>query len=325
MEEINEYANEEENYLKTIVYMLEVAQKKQKQQVRAEYFSKLEEEDTKGSQMISRLRGILEKVHVQLDKDTSDFLQAHNQHVKDKQKLHDELKVRDEAMQKVLQAQLDHIRKSMDRIRALKIRLRESQKQMGRRVADLDNEHAFFQNAFNLLKRKLIIDRAVDFQKLQTLTVNFDATKQALEKLQIRGEHILHVAAVCRKLETQEEKILPFPCANNTERVAIDYIPEYIADMEYFWQRVGQADASRYAILEEKEFLKTENEILKIKVHRYCQCLTCPVQEKNVAMQTKVMYITEGALEQKKYVKHDSDQFGSASENNSSIDEEFIF
>nr|CAH7764396.1 unnamed protein product [Callosobruchus chinensis] len=138
--------------------------------------------------MISRLRGILEKVHMDLDKETSDFLNAHHRRVKDKQKLHDELKVRDEAMQKVLQTQLDHIRKSMDRIRAMKIRLRESQKQLGRRVADLDNEHAFFLNAFNLLKRKLIVDRAVDFQKLQTLTVSFDATKQTLEKLQKRGK-----------------------------------------------------------------------------------------------------------------------------------------
>ncbi|CAH1967115.1 unnamed protein product [Acanthoscelides obtectus] len=127
-----------------------MARKKQKQQVRAEYFSKLEEEETKGSQLISRLRGVLEKVHIALDADTRNFLNAHQHHVKEKQKLHDELKVRDEAMQKILQAQLDHIRKSTDRIRALKIRLRESQKMLGRRVSDLDNEHAFFLNAFNL-------------------------------------------------------------------------------------------------------------------------------------------------------------------------------
>lgn len=308
--------------MNTMIHILEMARKEQKQTVRAEYFSKLEEEETKSTQFVQKLKGVLEKVHYTLYTDTTEFLENYNNRVKERKKQYDTLKVRDEALQKLLSNQLEKLRKAYDYIKTLKQKQVECQKLVGRKSKDLEAEYNFFTRTFNTLKNKLILDRQKDAHALNILTDNYNQTLHALDKLRERGEHILHVAAVCRKLETLEEKILPFPAPGG--KIGLEkahFKTEYFESLQPFWQRVGQAEASKYAFVEEKKFLKTENYILKMKLHRYCQCLMCPVPEKNVMQ--KVKYVTEGTIEKKKYDKHEIlDQFvGTSASENASIDE----
>ncbi|XP_023016452.2 dynein regulatory complex subunit 2 [Leptinotarsa decemlineata] len=304
---------EDENYLKTIIYILEVAKKTQKQNVRAEYFSKLEEEDTKNVQLIQRVKDILESGQFTIQTEIQDFVKSYKNQVKERKKQHDDLQIHDEALQKLLTDQLEKIRHAYEDIKRLKQKLSDSQKILGRREKDLEVEYQFFNVAFNTLKKKLIKDRKKDELKMMTLTVTYNETLQFLEKLKEKGKQILNVAAVCRKLETQEEKILPFPVINmkDVAKPQMDNVKGYVPQLEFFWQRLGQADASRYAVNEEREFLKTANELLKFKVHKYCQCLKRSGVITHSAAGSK--YVTEGALEQKKYEMQDFDQFATRS------------
>ncbi|KAJ8938791.1 hypothetical protein NQ314_011327 [Rhamnusium bicolor] len=281
-EEIKLTAGEEETYLKTMVYMLEVARKEQKQNVRADYYSKLEEEETKYNQIVQRLRAILEKELQNVWKNTMRFLDTYNSQIKERKKEHNELKTQDDSLQILLCTQIEKIRKVLDYLKTLKQKYNDSQKLLG--------------------KKK-------DFDQIVILTVNYNGTIEHLEKLKEKGEHILHVAAVCRKLETQEEKITPFPLCPIKDLTNMDETKEYVESLDLFWQRVAQVDASRYAINEEREFLKTENEILKMKLHQYCQCVSCPSTGNSLKRSGK--YITEGVFEQQKYDKQNVNQFTS--------------
>lgn len=270
----------------------------------AEYFSKLEEQDSKQSQYVQTMRAILEQVHLQIWTETVKFLIEYKNKIQERKKIHNELKAEDDKLQKVIKNQLEHIRKAYYTIRSLKIKQTELKKFLGRKLADLQSEFDFFTLAFNILKSKLGNDRRIDFEKLNYLTLNYNDVISYLESLEVKGKHILHVGTVCRKLETVEEKILPFPVNFMKEMSppSLSDVEEYISALELFWQRVGRADTSRYAVNEEREFLITENEILKRRLHDYCKCLKCPNYEPFKAK--KCFTVTEGTLEMKKYDKH---------------------
>ncbi|XP_056633906.1 dynein regulatory complex subunit 2 [Diorhabda sublineata] len=312
--ELTQTLTDDENYVKTILYILEMARKEQKANIRAEYFSKIEEEETKNVQLIQRLRGILEAVHFGIEKDIDEFLSKYNNAIKERKKGYEKLKQQDDALQELLAFQLDKIRKMHESIKTLRQELADSQKTLGRKLKDLETEFQFFNNAFNILKTRLVKDRELDAKKMEILTVNHNETVQALQKIKEKGEHILHIAAVCRKLETQEEKIRPFPSNYLKEdTTGIDQRVESMEILDLFWQRVGQAEASRYALIEERTFLKTENNILQRKIHEFCQCLQCPVPQtldnEELNWPPYIGHIsknvTEAISEMKKYQVHD--------------------
>lgn len=302
---------ETETYLKTIIHTLEIEQKTQKTNMRGDYFYKIEEEHTKNAQKLQKLKAILENIQFDYQKETQEFLKSYHSQIKDRKKQYDTLKVRDEVLQALLTKQVDKLRQECEHIKRLKQNMSDSQKLLGRNLKDLEEEHNFFFTAFNFLKNRLIIDREKDAKKIEHLTVCFNSTNAHLEKIRTKGEQILHMGEVCRKLETQEEKIAPFPTVgvkSEGKGLADESIKECITELELFCQRMGQAEASRYAINEERVFLKTENQILMLKLERYCQCIARPTGEINKTS-AQVRHITEGAFEYQKYQKQGSEHF----------------
>lgn len=102
--------------------------------------------------------------------------------------------------------------------------------------------------------------------------------------------------------------MLPFPTTlNKLTRSSIDAVDESVENatsLELFWKRVAQADAARYAINEEREYLKRENGVLQIRIHEYCMCLECPPVEANRERKPgRVTNVTDGYVAQKNYKK----------------------
>lgn len=317
-------SKEEEDYLKTILFILQLEMKEVKRTRHAEYFSKLEEQDTKQGQLIQRMKGLLEQVHQKMWTDTVQFLNDYKTKISERKKQHNELKNEDDKLQKIIKKQLEQIRKSHNTIRDLKLKKMDLEKFLERKVADLQSEFDFFTWVFESLKIKLNKDRQVDFEKLSHLTVHYNEVINYLNSLEEKGKHILHVSAVCRKLETLEEKVLPFPVnfVNEMSRPSLHDVKDYMEDLELFWQRVGKADTLRFAVNEEREFLITENEILKRRIHNYCQCLKCPNYEAFKTKARPCRTITEGTLELKKYQKQGilNSQFTGEDEQEKSLD-----
>lgn len=311
VENIQEEFKEEQTTLKTMCYMLELAKKNHNQQFRAEYHSKLDDEETKNYQNIQRLKGILETNLGATCNGIKNFLINHKSRTQQRKDDHDYLVNKDNSMQTIIRKQTDNLHLSYETINDYNRKLNDTQKLLGRREKDLQSEYDFFFLAFGILKDNLVKDRRLDFKKISFLTKCFNQSIRNLDNLKSKVEVLLSVSAVCRKLETQEEKVMPFPLSFNSKDIGDlpteKSVKEYIDQLDLFFQKVGQADALRYAINEEKDYLKKENQLLKMKVHRYCQCLSCPIPDKRVTMVTK--HVTEGNHEYRKYMKQQVPQF----------------
>lgn len=292
-EDIRLTAADGENYLKTMLYTLELARKKQEKRVRGELLSRIDEEDTKYADIINRLRGGLEVGLGRMWNNIQAFIQEYNTRTARRKNDYLLLKEQDDSVQNVLQERLRKIRNLHQLIKKLKDTYCKMLKERNITISDLVDEKQFFSNAFSVFKKRLEANNATDKQKIILLTTKSKETAAVLNELRKKGEWILTLAAVCRKMETEKEKIMSFPVPQTAKQTAgksvtdlrsLDNVTE---DLNLFWFKVAQADALRYSINEERVFLQQQNKILKAKIHRYCQCLDCPVyppvvQKKNI-------------------------------------------
>ncbi|KAJ8944690.1 hypothetical protein NQ318_015898 [Aromia moschata] len=296
-EQLRLSAEDEENHIKTVQYMLEVAMKEATQNIRTDYFSKQSSVENKYVLNMKVTKGTLEKKLQNIMKEAVKFFHSYSVRIEQIKMKHDELKSQDDPIQELLLTQLEKIRKACEYLKVLRVKLNDSQEVLGQKLKEAHHENDFFSNTFSLLKTRLEIDRKKDMQQLICLTVNFNKTFDYLKSLQGKVENILQLSAVCRKLETEKEKVVPFPVT--IQRILSDPDDkdegpkEFLPSMDLFWQRVAQVEASRYALNEEKE------------------CIKCPIPERNIIGRA-VKHITEGALEQKKYEKQNIPRFSSS-------------
>ncbi|KAF2879834.1 hypothetical protein ILUMI_26361 [Ignelater luminosus] len=284
IEEIKETAAESDEYLKTMLFGLEMAKKEQEKRVRGDYLSKIDEETTKYSDIIQNLRAGLERTFTKLWDDIKNFLKNYTTQTEERRKAYIMLSQQDTNLQKICSQQQIKLQDMQESIKKLKQQYASLQETEEQKIADLIQERQYFADAFWTLRTRLVADRALDASNLQILTVESNEATAFLKQIKKKGERLLELAAVCRKLETQEEKILPFPL-RSSDGIKVAHsdikIDEYknTSNLYLFWDRVAQADAVRHSINEEREFLRRENKILKMKIHSYCQCLECPIEE----------------------------------------------
>lgn len=279
---IKAVATGDESYLKTMLYGLEMESKAQAKQVRGEYLSKIDEEEKKAADLIQTLRSGLERKLEHLWNNTQQFIQEHEGRTFSRQKEYLTMKQQDDALQIILQQQLMKIKKFYDLIKMLRERYIEVERKQKSIIEDLTLEKTYFNNIFFTLKHRLEVDTSVDKRHLVLLTTKSNDIINVLREYKTKGKWILTLSAVFRKLETVVEKILPYPAppagkhtAKSTADLTIN--TEFDNDDLYlFWHRVGQADATRYSMLEARELLINENEYLRKKIHCFCQCLDCP-------------------------------------------------
>ncbi|CAH0552582.1 unnamed protein product [Brassicogethes aeneus] len=266
-------------YLKTMLYTLELNRRAQVEVENVEYCAKLDEEEQKTTEKVTTLKGVLENKYNNMWKETKNFIDEYNERVGGRKREYKVLKEQDDYLQAMQAIDVEKMFKLVEYIKKLRHKYKVLESTIGERINDLTGEHKFYFDAFMALKKKLELDRKKDFEQLTVLALDFNKIKTYLKAAVVKGSHILELASTCRQLETLEEKILPFPVPLPDE--ALKYklpdidSPMYNKRLFLFWQRVGQVDASRYAINEECEFLKLENEILRLKIHKFCMCLSC--------------------------------------------------
>lgn len=274
-------AGDGENYLKTMLYGLEMESKAQVKQVRGLYLSRIDEEEKKYADLIQALKSGLENRLEQLWNITQDFIKGHQRRTSTRQKDYTALKQQDDALQVILAEQLLKIKKLYDLIKVLRQRYAEIERTQQNVIDDLTLEKNYFNNIFFTLKLRLEADTSVDKKHLVLLTEKSNEIVDALGEYRKKGKWILTLGAVFRELETLQEKILPYPLPPIAKQVSKS-VPDLTAsefdtdDLYLFWHRVGEADALRYSMNEEKEFLICDNELLRRKIHYFCQCVDCP-------------------------------------------------
>uniref|UniRef100_A0A1B0BCR6 Dynein regulatory complex protein 1/2 N-terminal domain-containing protein n=1 Tax=Glossina palpalis gambiensis TaxID=67801 RepID=A0A1B0BCR6_9MUSC len=79
-----------------------------------------------------------------------------------------------------------------------------------RKIKDLRLEHAYFVQMRKNIETEMKQDRQETYEKLKILTFHCFETNKKYKKLKKYGELLLSLAANCRKLQTESEKVVPW-------------------------------------------------------------------------------------------------------------------
>ena len=120
-------------------------------------------------------------------------------------------------------------------------------------------------------------------KKLTKLTMQSNSAIESLTEKEEKAKTILRLAEMCRKLETEEEKILPFYGSSLTQeeendiRQAVyenpsqelaDVMKDYL-NLENFWKRYNKVLLDKVSLDKEKQMLSTENAQLRLLLKQY--------------------------------------------------------
>ncbi|XP_069675823.1 dynein regulatory complex subunit 2 [Periplaneta americana] len=189
------------------------------------------------------------------------------------------LKILDTNMSAKLHQQLDRNQELHDLIRRYKDRLARVRKHKITITYDLKDQRQFYQDTFIKQRDRFNKEYAHDRSQLTLLTVESNACMKWLENLADKQERILKIAEICRKMETEQEKVCPFPDSITSQSIEdnksagssdpLIQIFHDFQDLELFWLRVGEADKKRMEMTEYRDLLVLENHYLHHSLQHY--------------------------------------------------------
>ncbi|XP_074906009.1 dynein regulatory complex subunit 2 isoform X2 [Buteo buteo] len=193
------------------------------------------------------------------------------------------LKQKDKKSSREIEMQAKKLQKLQDLVTATKgqiaAHLRESEKQ--NRHAREEKESVLRQ--LQELKNEMKQARAMAHGSLARLTTQSSAALKALARVVEKAQHILRLAEMCRRLETEEEKVLPFypsSLAEGDQREAQQVLEEtpteplaqamrdYVG-LERFWQRFNKVKLEEQALEREQAALSQRNQHLRELLRQY--------------------------------------------------------
>lgn len=245
---------------KEIHYLHDVFMAMEQNYVDSEYESKLEFQsmwdDLKNKNLEEKhfLRLQLENVVEDLWRRFQDALKNYTDATEDRKIAFETLKVKDEKSSKEIEVQMKKIQRLQEAISVLKGKIVAHSRESDWQNQCIRNDKELVRVQLRKLKIQRTQARTESQENLVKLTLESNATLKALKKVVEKGEKILKLAEICRKFETEEEKVLPFYSSALTpeeqEEVEIQNQEEITEDlakimmdylgMENFWKRYNK-------------------------------------------------------------------------------------
>ncbi|XP_045465637.1 uncharacterized protein LOC123674702 [Harmonia axyridis] len=281
------------NYLKEMMYGMEIETKERERNLRADMCSKIEFEieDKQGATM-----EVKEKLALTLRnmvKNTNELLENFFTTTRERLIGYDYYKAADDKAQNLLLAEL----KKIQYLNVLIKKLRKKEEDIGHNeLTNLYGEKNFYKKSFLVLKLKLADDLKLDKSKHEFFIGEFYKAHENIKKFLKRGENMIYLLRAAKKLETSEEKARPYPVFEN--------IGDNIKDSKLFlfWQRMGKIEISRTALYEERSALLIENNLLRSQIEDLCYCLSCPKLPPICRKEGSIPF-TDGLTLMRKYAK----------------------
>lgn len=245
---------------KEIHYLQDVFMAMEQNYVDSEYESKLEFQsmwdDLKNKNLEEKhfLRLQLENIVEDLWRRFQDALKNYTDATEDRKIAFETLKVKDEKSSKEIEMQMKKIQKLQEAIGILKGKIIAHSRESEWQNHCIRNDKELVHVQLRKLKAQRTQARGVSQENLVKLTLESNATLKDLKKVVEKGEKILKLAEICRKFETEEEKVLPFYSSvltpmeqEEVERQNPEYLTEELAKvmadysgMENFWKRYNK-------------------------------------------------------------------------------------
>ncbi|XP_052497273.1 dynein regulatory complex subunit 2 [Budorcas taxicolor] len=274
---------------KEIHYLQDVFMAMEQNYIDSEYESKLEFQsmwdDLKNKNLEEKhfLRLQLENTVEDLWRRFQDALKNYTDATEDRKVAFETLKVKDEKSSKEIEAQMKKIQKLQDSIIILKGKILVHSRESEEQNQDIREDKELVLVQLRKLKAQRTQARGIAQENLVKLTLESNATLKALREIVNKGEKILKLAEICRKFETEEEKVLPFYSSVLTpkeqEEIETMDLEEFneelgkvIMDykgMENFWKRYNKVKLEQLSLRHRRAQLLEINEKLREMLRQY--------------------------------------------------------
>lgn len=278
-----EQHNKEMNDIADILFAMEQNFQEKENDAKAEFQSMRDEIKNKNLEDKHALRVSLEMKVDELWQQFRQALQSYNETTEERKTAFEALKVKDEKSAMEIEQQMRKLQRISDQIAQLKAKLAANAKECEERNKYLKEEREKMLAHFQDLKAQMNKIRDTEREKLTKLTLESSAALKELKRQKDKGEQILRLAEVCRKLETEEEKVLPFYASSLTNdeqedvQMAILETPseplaavmhEYTS-LENFWKRYNKVYLEKLALEKERQMMMGENSQLRTLLKQY--------------------------------------------------------
>ncbi|KPP68532.1 hypothetical protein Z043_112785 [Scleropages formosus] len=215
-------------------------------------------------------------------------LQAYNEATADRQIAFETLRARDQSSAQEIDTQMKKLQKMQDLVLALREKLNSSQRESELAAQELRAAREEVTLQVQQLKDQLSRIRVGERSQLANLTTHSSAAAKKLQGVIQKGEKLLRMSEMCRKLETEQERVLPFYTSSlsaeeqsldraNTMEAPCEEVAQAMLDytgLERFWQRYNKALLERVCLEREQEALRQENKQLRLLLRQYLDGIT---------------------------------------------------
>ncbi|CAH1801399.1 unnamed protein product [Owenia fusiformis] len=269
--------------LQDVVFAMEQNNQERETDAKGEFQSMRDEIKNKNLEEKHALRVQLETAVEDLWYQFQQALKNYNETTEERKNAFEQLKLKDEKSAKEIEMQMRKLQRIADHIAQLKSKMTANAKECEERNKQLREEREMMQAHFQQLKGQMNKLREIEREKLTKLTLESNTAIKESKRKAEKGERILRLAEMCRKMETEEEKVLPFYASSLTEEeqgdveAAVTEAPseplaavmhEYTS-LENFWKRYNKTLLDKVALDKEKSTLLNENTTLRTLLKQY--------------------------------------------------------
>lgn len=282
-EYVLERHTQEMNELTTIIYGMEKNFLDQETEANIEFLSVRDEIKNRNLEEKQQLRANLEmKINDTFDQFKL-TMKNYEELNEDRQRQFFDYKERDEKSAKDIDRQMKIIQTLTDNISIQKGKLSLNAKESNEANNSIKENRDIMNAQHTELKTQMKSMQDNMRKKLTRLSLQSNKSIECLKKQEEKAKSIFRFAEMCRKLETEEEKILPFYASSLTEyeendiKQALFEIPgNELADVmkdymsfENFWKRYNKVLLDKASLDKEKQMLSTENAQLRLLLKQY--------------------------------------------------------
>lgn len=282
-EAIESAQNSEMNELQNIIYGMEKIFLDQETEALNEFQNLRDDIKNKNLEEKQTLRAALVERVEELWKQFDRINENYKETTEEKKKQFEELKAKDEKSAEEIDKQMKLIQNLLDSINTLKTKISQNAKEAQEANHAIKENRDVMNAHFHDLKVQMKQIQDANRKKLTKLTKDCDEVLNCLKKKKEKAEQILHFAEMCRKLETEEEKVLPFYASSLTEEEEQDVhqavleqpstqlatiMKDYLS-VENFWKRYNKVLLDKIALEKEKQMLSNENAQLRVLLKQY--------------------------------------------------------
>jgi len=274
-EQIMEKHTLEKRELTIIVQQVEQDEKNREQQDVTEHQSAYELIRNKNIEEDHQMRSHLEEKIEQMKEKCNAHLQNYRTQTEANTADYKTMLARDASLSKQVERKLRQVERMQSQITHWKLKIQQNRQECEERNAQLRTEKDHIAKHFQELKAKMNRFRNEEKKRLTDLTQNARGCIKNLKDQLALAEKILKTAELCRKFETEREKVLPFYLSRDVEVEELQFddddlkeeIKESLADtgidewtyLDTFFKRYNKVKLDHLAIEKERQRLEKEN------------------------------------------------------------------